>query len=1237
MSTVFSDPTRCTTDRDRNEPEELRRRFTDRTPYTTRFREKLVQEPPVPVLMFYGVGGVGKTYLLRYLQGEHCPGRNPAHPAHVCAFLSFRDGHTSISTAEGLWQARELLHHAEGKLVFPRFDLLWAKFWERSYHVPVALNRDLLPPEVGALNDLLQILHEFPVVDDVVKAAVAVPQVASAARQIIAANTVRDWFRQGIEMPKRQGWRAALQTMALGELSALLPLAFAADLAQGAARLAEENRRVVIFVDNYETAQEQLGDSAGKEPDSFVTLLAEELIRLDANVQIVIAGRNRLHWAEVRPRDGAWVEDPASIWARGLTRYDSEGFTSQYLEQLLVGDLSEDDALHYLQTRRHLADAGLARRICDFTGGYPLALGVAADLVQDADLPDLKKFEALRSRATRYLPLSAEWRLEVNHWLLQGIIEQLERASDTMLISMIRAASIPRWFTRELLCSLVRQDDIAAPMQRLERYSFVEPYGVQGSQAYRLHPLIRKLLRQGLAADEPELCAKWDNTAAGWFAAQAQRDGDAQWRYRAEMLYHTWYLDPQDAMQMYQDWRRALGSGQVDICWGLLNTASEVENTLPLSLRIQLKLDASRLHSISYSAASRPDEHRLASLHLAEEALALSDGLDEAQKGEVYHVLGHALHHMAMGGLGDAAACSARAMEMFRRQSQVAEILGDWRRLGNSYMLRARIKSAQNPEFGDLGLIDKAIRLYEDAGTEGRPGLADTFREKAVLAIHSRNWPVAEEALQSASQIHESLAKEDIPWDAACQQLWGELYAHSSRWREAIGHFERARELNGVLRSIWGICAATGWQGICQCHLGEVEQGLALVREALQTERDILGSQEGVGKWLRLLGEYYASRDEYPPALEALWLAERVFESVAHAELAQTTLVVGRVRSQLGDAEYARLRSAFRVRRSSLGEYVAHWGFETLVKSPENPILAPRGDSWESRSLFNPAAWADENRVWMLYRAEGPAVYRGRELTSRIGLAVSDDGLHFRDQTPVLEPMEAYEIPGGCEDPRLVSIDGVFYLTYTAFDGRIARLAMATSGDLRQWEKWGPIFPDSDWERFFPIESHRRLFPRGWCKSGAILAQPVNDFHWMYFGDTHIWAAYSRDLRHWDVVAEPVLSPRPGRFDARLVEPGPPPLMTSEGIWLGYNGADDGLRYCFGQALFAGDNPTRVIGRSTRPLLEPETPDELMGSVPQVVFGEGLVRFNGRWLLYYGMADSRIGVATCESDALELR
>lgn len=287
------------------------------------------------------------------------------------------------------------------------------------------------------------------------------------------------------------------------------------------------------------------------------------------------------------------------------------------------------------------------------------------------------------------------------------------------------------------------------------------------------------------------------------------------------------------------------------------------------------------------------------------------------------------------------------------------------------------------------------------------------------------------------------------------------------------------------------------------------------------------------------------------------------------------------------------------------------WQLSSFQKYDGNPIITPRGSTWESKDVFNPAAWSDGDTVYVLYRAEDSTGIGQWNGTSRIGLATSTDGIRFeRQDIPLLEPTEPWELPGGMEDPRLVHIEDTFYLTYTAYDGETARLALATSTDLKSWTKHGLVFPDS-----------------GWTKSGAILPHRVNGKWWMYFGDTNIWAAHSKNLINWTPVEDPVLKPREGYFDSGLVEPGPQPLMTNNGILMLYNGADDSLVYRSGQALFDAEDPTRLIKRSESSFLQPDLELEQTGQIPNVVFIEGLVRHESTWYLYYGMGDSGIGVA----------
>ena len=294
--------------------------------------------------------------------------------------------------------------------------------------------------------------------------------------------------------------------------------------------------------------------------------------------------------------------------------------------------------------------------------------------------------------------------------------------------------------------------------------------------------------------------------------------------------------------------------------------------------------------------------------------------------------------------------------------------------------------------------------------------------------------------------------------------------------------------------------------------------------------------------------------------------------------------------------------------------------FGRWVRLNENrPILSPRGTGFEARGVFNPAVVKHGDRFVMLYRAQDSTGI------SRLGYATSPDGVTFtRDSEPVLSPEADYERGGGVEDPRLVLIDGTYYLTYTAYNGKDAQLALATSRDLRRWERKGVILP-----------AYKGRWNTNWTKAGAILPHRIGGKYWMfYMADAkdkpdQMGIASSSDLITWSEELDyPVLRRRPGFFDSRVVEPGPPPVLTKDGILLVYNGADDQLVYRTGWVLFDRTNPTRVLARSDRPLFEPVSEWEKVGQVPNVVFVEGLVVEPHRWLLYYGGADKFIGVAS---------
>ncbi len=326
-----------------------------------------------------------------------------------------------------------------------------------------------------------------------------------------------------------------------------------------------------------------------------------------------------------------------------------------------------------------------------------------------------------------------------------------------------------------------------------------------------------------------------------------------------------------------------------------------------------------------------------------------------------------------------------------------------------------------------------------------------------------------------------------------------------------------------------------------------------------------------------------------------------------------------------------------------------------------NPIISPDTTSrfycpmhkastqWENSDTFNPAATNINGGIALLYRAEDNIAQGIGSRTSRIGYAFSTDGLYFqRHGAPVLYPggdeWTALDNPGGCEDPRVcMTEDGLYVMLYTSWNHKMARLSVATSRDLVHWTKHGPVFGD---------DFHKQT-SKGFTKSGSIITEikkgrqvisKIDGKYWMYWGENFVNVATSQDLIHWEpMLAENgellhVMDTRRGYFDSQLTECGPPAIKTKKGILLFYNGKNKGGKdgderytggaYCAGQALFSAKDPTRLLDRLDEPFFYPEASFEKSGQYPSgTVFIEGLVPLQGKWFLYYGCADSRVGVA----------
>jgi beta-1,2-mannobiose phosphorylase / 1,2-beta-oligomannan phosphorylase len=293
-----------------------------------------------------------------------------------------------------------------------------------------------------------------------------------------------------------------------------------------------------------------------------------------------------------------------------------------------------------------------------------------------------------------------------------------------------------------------------------------------------------------------------------------------------------------------------------------------------------------------------------------------------------------------------------------------------------------------------------------------------------------------------------------------------------------------------------------------------------------------------------------------------------------------------------------------------------------LVRHRDNPVLRPNPfNDWEALNVFNPSVIVHNGLYHMHYRAQGV------DYVSRIGYAVSRDGVRWnRLQEPVFSPSSDIDARG-VEDPRVTFLEGRFYMAYTAY-GRLAKHPepgtpasgitpmLAVSDDLITWEVVGPVVEGED-------NKDHALFPER-------VGERFVTFHRR---PPSIWLAFSSDLRSWGDHVE-ILRPRPGSWDGKRVGAGGPPIRTEEGWLVLYHGYDERHTYCMGTALLALDDPRRVLARPREPILEPQETWEIKGDVPNVVFGTANPVVDGTVHLYYGAADRVVGLASAPLDAL---
>jgi predicted GH43/DUF377 family glycosyl hydrolase len=305
-----------------------------------------------------------------------------------------------------------------------------------------------------------------------------------------------------------------------------------------------------------------------------------------------------------------------------------------------------------------------------------------------------------------------------------------------------------------------------------------------------------------------------------------------------------------------------------------------------------------------------------------------------------------------------------------------------------------------------------------------------------------------------------------------------------------------------------------------------------------------------------------------------------------------------------------------------------------LVRVKENPVIEPdRSHGWEAKGAFNPGAVFAGGKTHIFYRALSD------DDTSTIGYASSIDGKHIDERLPdpvyvAREDFEMKKHPGvgsGCEDARLTIVDDRVYMCYTAYNGvdvpRIALTSIALNDLVAH--KW-------DWAK--PV----LISPPGIDdKDAGIFPRKINGKYAMLHRIGHsIWLDTVDDLKElqgnrW-VEGRVLMEPRESMWDSRKIGIGPPPIETPDGWLVLYHGISkrDDSHYHVRAALLDLNDPSKVLARTEYPILEPETPYERNGIVPNVVFPCGAVERKGTLYVYYGGGDKVVGIATIKLEQL---
>lgn len=833
----------------------------------------LLKKRSPQVLNIHGMGGVGKSSLIEAMSGSAALDDGHTYPQ---AMISFRPGRTPTSAPEALWEIRTQLKSDLGN-IFLRFDLIWSIWWEQTYRVPILRNQNILGEDAESINDLISEVKEIPFVGSVVSAANFVARSSSRVVGWYRRKSVQDWFNQHVATESLSSFNlvSGLRSLHASRLHDILPLAFAADLADRHL-IGKKVERPLVFVDTFERIADTAGFESGR---NFIEALAQSLFTQGSDVLLTVAGRDPLRWGQRLVR-GEWVSDAGSQW-RLIERKLAPHIP---IINLRLRTFKEAEAIEYLCEVRGVSKPQ-AINLYRVTLGLPIALAAAADTMRIDESNSTLKNHELNMRTKGMEPLSKQWTDELGIWIRERLFDRIAKRGNPMLLGLVRAAAVPRWFTAELLYSLAGNLPAFQELfEELISFGFVERFRVQSEGeivAYSIHPVLRKHLIESveLGSILEELHVKSHDFLES--LANETPGSDFSFQCIVECVYHRLELvgDFSELNDLVTD---ELGEFRTNRASMLIGVCSDVS-----AMREQSGSYREFFEARLSMAVGRYDK----AIHALVDLLPQIDQSSDSS-----------LHRNTLMYLAEAyrlIGSFSRSLDHFDSLEKIhgnsdrtVAFVAEWGRSLNFKLLDRYSDSLASCEVAESLISEDVKTSFLDAHTFGnRQQMSDSrnlYRHKAEVLRQLGNYAKSEESIHRFCQLYES-SPASLGY-AYGVQLQGHIARMQCRFDEAANLAEVALAIFEERGNTRGILSTLRLLGQAKCGARDLEAA-TLVFETLTADTattypyaNVYG-ELGLGETCFHQGEYETSRNHFRNALKSS--SERTFRiEEAYARLA---------------------------------------------------------------------------------------------------------------------------------------------------------------------------------------------------------------------------------------------------------------------------------------------------------------------------------------------------------------